>query len=150
MTLKDTPLSKEWIVNGEFRVAEWLVQPELGIITKADQNVGLEPKVMEVLVYLAQHADKVLPKELIIQTVWKDAFVTDEVLTNAISTLRKAFGDDSKNPEYIQTLPRRGHRLIAPVTYPVDDSGLESRNLPDSDLVPGRRKPAVWLAADTA
>ncbi len=60
--------------------------------------------------------DDLLPKEKIIRAVWPDTFVTDEVLTNAISELRKAFGDDAKNPTFIQTLPRRGYRLIAPVS----------------------------------
>jgi DNA-binding winged helix-turn-helix (wHTH) protein len=78
---------------------------------------------MEVLVYLAQHPDEVLPKERIIRAVWPDTFVTDEVLTNAISELRKAFGDDAKNPQFIQTLPRRGYRLIVEVGRLDSDSG---------------------------
>ena len=103
-------------MEGDFRVGEWLVQPKVGTITKGAHDVGLEPKVMEVLVYLARHTDDVLPKERIIQAVWGDTFVTDEVLTNAISELRRAFGDDAKDPHTIQTLPRRGYRLIATVT----------------------------------
>jgi len=74
----------------------------------------VRPKVYQGL-YLAHHPEKVLPKERIIHAVWPDTFGTDEVLTNAISELRKAFGDDVKNPRYIQTLPRRGYRLIAAV-----------------------------------
>jgi Tol biopolymer transport system component len=52
----------------------------------------------------------------LIQTVWTDTFVTDDVLSRAISELRKAFSDDSKVPRYIQTIPKSGYRLIAPVT----------------------------------
>jgi DNA-binding winged helix-turn-helix (wHTH) protein/TolB-like protein len=103
-------------MDGDFKVGEWLVQPRVGTITKGDQEVGLEPKVMEVLLYLAQHPDDVLPKERIIQAVWGDTFVTNEVLTNAISELRRAFGDDARNPHTIQTLPRRGYRLMPSVT----------------------------------
>ncbi len=99
-----------------FRVGDWQVQPDIGTITRGEEQAQLEPKVMEVLVYLARHANDLLPKEKIIRAVWPDTFVTDEVLTNAISELRKAFGDDAKNPTYIRTLPRRGYRLIAPVT----------------------------------
>jgi DNA-binding winged helix-turn-helix (wHTH) protein/TolB-like protein len=113
-------------MEGDFRVGEWLVQPKVGTISKGDHEVSLEPKVMEVLVYLARHTDDVLSKERIIRAVWGDTFVTDEVLTNAISELRRAFGDDAKDPHTIQTLPRRGYRLIAKVT-PVE------REEPDAD-----------------
>ena len=49
------------------------------------------------------------------QTVWADTFVTDDVLTRSISELRKVFDDDKKNPRFIQTIPKGGYRLIAPV-----------------------------------
>jgi DNA-binding winged helix-turn-helix (wHTH) protein len=101
-----------------FQVGDWQVQPDIGTITRGDEQIQLEPKVMEVLVYLTHHPGDVLPKERIIRAVWPDTFVTDEVLTNAISELRKAFRDDAKNPGVIQTLPRRGYRLIAEVALP--------------------------------
>ena len=103
-------------MEGDFRVGNWLVQPQIGTITRGDITVHLEPKVVEVLVHLARHTEEVLPKERIIHAVWGDSFVTDEVLTNAISELRRAFGDDARDPHTIQTLPRRGYRLIATVT----------------------------------
>lgn len=137
----------EWTVNGDFYVAEWLVQPQLGTVTKAGQAFGLEPKVMQVLVCLAGHAGEVLPKQIIIQNVWSNAFVTDEVLTNAISTLRKTFKDDAKNPKYIQTLPKRGYRLIAPVNYPADHSGSEDGGLSDGRGLSAGWRILVWLGA---
>jgi tetratricopeptide (TPR) repeat protein len=57
----------------------------------------------------------VMPKERIIQAVWADTFVTDDVLTRAISELRKAFDDDPHEPRVIQTIAKSGYRLIAPV-----------------------------------
>lgn len=78
-------------MEGDFRIGDWLVQPQIGTITTEDETIHLEPKVMEVLLYLAQHTDDVLPKERIIQVVWGDTFVTDEVLTNDIAELRRAF-----------------------------------------------------------
>jgi DNA-binding winged helix-turn-helix (wHTH) protein len=72
-----------------FRIGDWQVQPDVGTLTRGEEQVQLEPKVMEVLVYLARHPGDVLPKEKIIRAVWPDTFVTDEVLTNAISELRK-------------------------------------------------------------
>jgi Tol biopolymer transport system component/DNA-binding winged helix-turn-helix (wHTH) protein len=117
-----------------FRVGDWQVQPDLGTIRRGEEQLQLEPKVMEVLVYLARHPGDVLPKEKIIRAVWPDTFVTDEVLTNAISELRKAFGDDAKNPIVVQTLPRRGYRLVAKVA---PSTGADGKG--------GRGRPPIWL-----
>jgi len=99
----------------EFRVGDWLVEPDLNRITRADRMVQVEPRVLEVLVCLASRPGEVFPKDKIIPLVWADTYVTDEVLTYSISELRKAFGDDARNPRIIQTIPRKGYRLIAPV-----------------------------------
>jgi adenylate cyclase len=100
----------------EFHVGEWLVEPNLNCITRANRKTSVEPKVIEVLAYLADYAGEVLSKEQIIQAVWPDTFVSDEVLRYSITALRKAFKDDARNPQIIQTIPRRGYRLIAEVS----------------------------------
>ena len=100
----------------EFRVGDWLVEPNLNCITRADRKTSIEPKVIEVLAYLAEYPGEVLSKEQIIQAVWSDTFVSDEVLRYSITELRKAFNDDAKNPQVIQTIARRGYRLIAEVS----------------------------------
>jgi len=103
-------------VDGNFRVGQWLVQPQLNLIQGPGGETSVEPKAMEVLVCLAQQAGEVVPKERLMQTVWADTFVTDEVLTNSIWELRKVFGDDAKKPKVIQTVFKKGYRLIAPVS----------------------------------
>jgi len=100
----------------EFQVGEWLVEPDLNTITRANKKTSVEPKVIEVLAYLAAHAGEVLSKTQIIQAVWPDTYVSDEVLRYSISEIRKAFNDDAKNPTVIQTIARRGYRLIAEVS----------------------------------
>jgi DNA-binding winged helix-turn-helix (wHTH) protein len=92
-------------VNGNFRVGEFLIEPQINTISGGERTARIEPKVMQVLVCLAQHAGEVLPKEKLIQSVWPDTFVTDDVLTRSISELRKVFGDDAKEPRFIQTIP---------------------------------------------
>jgi serine/threonine protein kinase len=104
-------------VEGDFRIEGWLVQPLRDVIESTDGSVQLEPKAMDLLVYLAEHQGEVIPKERLIQAVWTDAFVTDEVLTNNIWKLRQAFGDDHKDPKIIRTVPRRGYQLIAEVAF---------------------------------
>ena len=109
----------------EFRIGEWLVEPDLNSITRGDRRISVEPKVIEVLVCLAEHHGAVLSKRQIMQAVWRDTFVSDEVLRYSISELRKAFNDDARNPRIIQTIARRGYRLIAQVsgTSPPDSRG---------------------------
>lgn len=103
-------------MNDDFRIGPWLVAPSLNSIFCKGITVRLEPKVMEVLLCLAQHAGQTLPKETPFHAVWPDTFVTDDVLTHSISELRRAFEDDAREPRIIQTIPKRGFRLAAPVS----------------------------------
>ena len=77
--------------------------------------VRLEPKVMQVLVCLAEHPGDVVPRETLIARVWPDVFVTDDVLHRAVRELRRVFGDEASAPTCIETIRKRGYRLIAPV-----------------------------------
>ena len=102
-------------MNGEFHLGPWLVQPRLNAIVLNGQSVRLEPKVMQVLVCLARGAGDVVEKEHLIRAVWPDTFVTDDALTRCISELRKTFEDDAREARVIQTIPKIGYRLVAPV-----------------------------------
>lgn len=75
----------------------------------------LEPKIMQVLVCLAQHAGQPVTREHLMATVWADTVVTDDVLTRCISTLRKIFGDAPRQPHVIETIPKVGYRLLVSV-----------------------------------
>ena len=99
----------------DFWVGDRLVRPSLGEIQLGLERVHLEPRSMEVLLALARRPKEVIPKRELIEAVWGEAFVSDEVLTHAIWDLRRAFGDNASDPEFIQTVPKRGYRLIAPV-----------------------------------
>jgi len=70
---------------------------------------------MEVLLCLAQHPGETIPKEALFHAVWPGTVVTDDVLTHCISELRRAFEDDAREPRIIQTISKRGYRLIAAV-----------------------------------
>lgn len=102
-------------MNSDFRVGDWLVEPSSNSISRNGAPVRLEPKVMEVLVCLAEHAGETLPKEKLLQAVWPDTFVTDDALKHCISELRRVFNDDARNPRVIQTIAKRGYRFIAAV-----------------------------------
>src|SRR5215469_669608 len=100
----------------DFQLAGWQVQPQLNSISRDGQTIRVEPKMMQVLVLLAQHSGEVVSKEQLVHEVWRDTFVSDDVLVRCISGLRKVFGDDAARPEIIETVSKRGYRLLVPVT----------------------------------
>jgi TolB-like protein/DNA-binding winged helix-turn-helix (wHTH) protein len=103
------------VVDGDFRLGSWLVQPSLNTVSRNGTTAQLEPKVMSVLVCLAHHPGEPVSKEQLLQTVWPGTFVGEGVLTRSIFELRRVFEDDVKDPRVIQTIPKRGYRLVAPV-----------------------------------
>jgi DNA-binding winged helix-turn-helix (wHTH) protein len=104
------------LVQGDFRIDDWLIQPQINSVEKAGKTWHLEPKVMQVLVHLASHPNEVLSKDRLLEAVWHNTFVGDDVLVRCISEIRYVFGDDPKSSRVIQTIPKGGYRLIATVT----------------------------------
>jgi TolB-like protein/DNA-binding winged helix-turn-helix (wHTH) protein/Tfp pilus assembly protein PilF len=103
---------------GRFTIGNWTVAPDMNCLERGGRTVRLEPKIMQVLLALAERPGEVVSKEQIFRRVWPDTFVSDEVLTRSISELRKAFEDNPREPTYIQTIPKGGYRLVAPVNLP--------------------------------
>lgn len=101
----------------DFFVADWRVRPALGTLERGGASVSVEPRAMQVLSCLARHAPDVVSKQRLMREVWGDAFVTDEVLSHAVWELRKALGDEAKNPRYIHTISKKGYRLLAEVSF---------------------------------
>lgn len=113
-----------------FQAGDWIVEPELNCLRKDDQEKHLEPKVMKVLLALAEHPNHVVTKEDLIAAVWPGTFVSDDVLTRCISVLRRVTQDDATMPHFIQTVPKVGYRLLAPIhelpVEPVQEQGEAS------------------------
>ena len=105
-------------MQGDFRIGDWVVHPRLNAIGRDGTTIRLEPKVMQVLVRLASSAGEVITREQLRTAVWPDVFVGEDVLIRAISELRHAFTDDPRSPRFIETIPKVGYRLIAPVVPP--------------------------------
>lgn len=112
-------------VGTAFRVGEWLVEPSLNRISNDEISVRLQLKVMDVLVCLAERAGEVVTRQEIIDRVWATEYIADNTLTHAIAEIRAALGDDAREPRYIETIPRRGYRMIAPVA-PFDADRVQS------------------------
>lgn len=89
--------------------------PSLCRIERAGEAQTIEPKVMDLLVLLASKPGEVIAHDEILTTLWPGVIVGDDTLARCVSKLRRAFGDDPKSPTYVETVPRRGYRIIATV-----------------------------------
>ena len=95
-----------------FRLGEWLVDPRDCTVRSADSTRRVEPQVIELLLCLASHPGQVVSRQQIVEEVWQGRLVSEDSLTGSISQLRKALGDETRSPRYIETIPKRGYRLL--------------------------------------
>lgn len=114
--MMDDAISQERLAELGFWVDDWFVEPQLNRMRRDGETVPLEPKVLEVLLCLAERPGKTVTKEYFMEQVWTGTIVTDDVLSRCISELRKGFNDDARNPQFIETIRKTGYRLIAPVS----------------------------------
>ena len=101
--------SKVW------RIGEWRVDPDLNELSREEQSIRLEPRTMRLLLYLAAHAGRVVEVQQLLDEIWPNVVVTQSSVYQAVLQLRRILGDDTEHPSYIENVPRRGYRLIAPV-----------------------------------
>jgi Tol biopolymer transport system component/DNA-binding winged helix-turn-helix (wHTH) protein len=102
----------------EFTLGDRVIRPDLNRIEYGGESVQVEPRVMDVLVYLAEHAGRVVSRDELLDRIWGETVVVEHVLTRAISELRRILADDPENPRFIETIRKRGYRLVAPVVLP--------------------------------
>ena len=105
-----------------FRLDGWAVVPRAYELVRPDETRHLQPKPMEVLVHLAEHAGQIVSREELMEAVWPGVYVSEHALNRCISKLRKHFGDDPRAPRVIETIPKAGYRLVAPVAWLPGDS----------------------------
>jgi DNA-binding winged helix-turn-helix (wHTH) protein/TolB-like protein/cytochrome c-type biogenesis protein CcmH/NrfG len=104
--------------DNRLRVGDWTVEPDLNQLSTQGRAVKVEPKTMAVLLHLANRPGQVVDRETLLSQVWPGVVVGDDSLTQVVIKLRKALGDDPDRPTYIQTVTKRGYRLVAPVLRP--------------------------------
>ena len=98
-----------------FRIGDWTVEPMHSRIAGLRGTHHVEPRAMDVLLALAQRAGDTVGRDELIAAVWKHTQATDESLSRCISLLRHALSDDQDEPRYIETVRKRGYRLIPPI-----------------------------------
>jgi DNA-binding winged helix-turn-helix (wHTH) protein/Tol biopolymer transport system component len=99
-------------------------------LTRDGEPVILTAKAFDTLLVLLRHRERVVDKDELVKQVWPDTFVSDDSLTHSISVLRRALGDDSAQPVYIVTIPRRGYRFNPPVVVEHTTPGAGETTLP--------------------
>ncbi|MDP5041697.1 MAG: winged helix-turn-helix domain-containing protein, partial [Paraglaciecola sp.] len=104
-----------------FYIGDWQVTPNTNTLRKGDMLKQLEPKAMDVLIALCQQQGEVLSADEIVEHCWGNAELGDNPVHKAINQLRKAFDDKPSQPTYIETIRKRGYRIVAKLNFPLND-----------------------------
>jgi TolB-like protein/DNA-binding winged helix-turn-helix (wHTH) protein/Tfp pilus assembly protein PilF len=108
--------------NKNFRMGPWLVQPDRNRLSDGERVVTLEPRLMDVLTCLAGRPGEIVSADKLLDRVWHGRALVDNTIYQAVAHLRKVLGDDVHHPRYIETIAKKGYRLICPVTSLAADS----------------------------
>jgi DNA-binding winged helix-turn-helix (wHTH) protein len=122
------------VTGPSYRFGPYFVDRIRYRVVRDNAVVELTPKLLDLLLHLLDHSGALVTKEQLLDALWPDANVTDNALTQAVSELRQALGDDAGTPQFIKTVARRGYRFIAPVA-PVDSAPVESAQTPAARAV---------------
>lgn len=98
------------------RVGDWCAHRASGELAGPGGTLRVEPKVMDLLFLLAAQPGRVVAREAILEALWPGVVVGDDSLARTISKLRQALGDDARAPRYVETIAKRGYRLLADVS----------------------------------
>ena len=137
-----SPETKVLFEFGSFRC-----DPREHLLLCEGKPVAVAPKAFEILVALIQSNGPLLTKDELMQQVWPDSFVEESNLTVNISALRRALGESPGRQQYIETVPKRGYRFVAPVTE-IQDSPLVAASPPQKEalleVAPAPAPPVWW------
>ncbi|MBU3003331.1 winged helix-turn-helix domain-containing protein [Paraglaciecola arctica] len=100
-----------------FKFGNWVARPADNLLCFDGNEKHIEPKAMELLIILAKADGELVSRQQIQETIWHGRFVADHSLYNLISLLRKTLDDDPENPQYIDTRPKKGYRLVPKVEW---------------------------------
>lgn len=134
------------------RIGDWVLDTALNELRRGETAVRLEPRAIEVLAFLVQHHGEVVSRDALLSALWPGSVVGDDSLTQAVIKLRRALQDDAQAPRYIETIPKRGYRLIAalgevdasPEPAGNNGSAAERRDTPVPDVLPPPARSVRW------
>ena len=136
------------------RIGAWRVDPLSSQISRDGESIRLETRTMRLLMCLADHAGQVVSIDDLLNQVWPEVIVSPDSVYQAVASLRKLLGDDSKQPAYIATVPRLGYRLVAAVSPSIEEpvpapAEAESKAAIANPPMPGPRRKVLWAIAAT-
>lgn len=98
-----------------FRFESFTLDPDGRRLSRNGTPVELNARYLDALILLVREKDRLVSKDRFLEDVWRGVPVTDEALTQCVTTLRRRLGDDAARPRFIETVPKHGYRFIAPV-----------------------------------
>src|SRR5277367_2832980 len=116
-----------------YRFDQFVLDPARRALSRDDSPVSLTPKAFDVLLFLVQNPNRLVTKEELLQAVWGDTFVEEGNLTQYISHLRKAFGDNSEETRLIVTIARKGYQFAARVTLAPEAANIAEHAGPQAN-----------------
>jgi TolB-like protein/DNA-binding winged helix-turn-helix (wHTH) protein/Tfp pilus assembly protein PilF len=130
-----------------FEVAGSAVDPAGLRVTVGGSEIRLEAKAMQVLIYLAERAGRVVSRAELEEHIWAGRIVTEDSVIKAVAKLRRVFHDDAREPRVIETLPKSGYRLIAKVTRAADDGRRTTGSSDIKEIFASRQRGPVpkWI-----
>jgi TolB-like protein/DNA-binding winged helix-turn-helix (wHTH) protein len=129
------------------QIGEWIADPGDDSLSRGDDRVKIEPRMMRLLMRLAESPGMVLSQEELLNSVWSGVVVGPASVYQSVSQLRKILGDADTAPSYIETVARKGYRLIAPVAHlatPQPDSSETVSEIPAATGAPAQSTAAGW------
>ena len=118
--MKDKTINNQSVSANDVVVGEFKFNTLSGRLSTAERTIQLEPQVCTLLTFFIERAGDLVSKEAISDALWDKRVVSDDAFRAVIKKLRKALGDDARSPVYLQTVPLKGYRFIAQVTFQCD------------------------------
>ena len=112
-----------------YRFGEFIVSPRRRALVRQDVELALIPRYFDLLVYLIEHRHEAVHRRDIFDHVWNDVVVSDSALSQAIRTIRRTLGDDSREPRFIRTISRHGYRFVFDSVVEEQDDDARNRRL---------------------
>ena len=116
-----------------YRFSEFVLSPRRRVLTRDGREQPLIPRYFDLLVFLVEHRHEAVHRRDIFDRVWSDVVVSDSALSQAIRTIRRTLGDDSREPRFIRTVSRHGYRFVFDSVFEEEDE-----QAPPADAAPQR------------
>ena len=106
-----------------YRFSDFILSPRRRLLVRGGREQPLIPRYFDLLVFLVDHRHEAVHRRDIFDRVWSDVVVSDSALSQAIRTIRRTLGDDSRDPRFIRTVSRHGYRFVFAEVLEEDDDG---------------------------